>query len=708
MVIREVLINNFFCYTGENRFTFTKGLNIISGRNGSGKSQFFNAFYWTFFDQIYSDEGSPTKKKRWVEARNLTIYPDVVAGSLATDQQFRTSVAVTLEANDYQAAAFTTEDTVIYTFKREIAYKKTDRGIVTLLPSELRIEYVQDGETFIVPRAEFDMLLNKIFPRSIRKFMWYQGETMDDLYDFSNSVILKNAINEISYFPKYDFMHKVVTASDISINKKIAKELAQQNRLSKEQNSIYADITMLETRIGRNESDRIELVGDIHKLEEELTKIEHKLEGIDHFLKYKMELTRLEADQKITKSQIDAIEANTKERLINVWMLNGCADLIKAAEGNLNILNEEIQAKQEHHNPIPMNLPGPEYVEQMIIDKTCYICERSVEDDPKAIEALQRRLNDFEKNAQVKLLQENFTDLNRWRKRLLSDLPNINSEIIENENKKNALIRKRNALGKQISNVFNDLGFEERVDLETNANVAQQNINKHKSYRAEINLKQKRLTALDQDLTNYKLDLSAKKAARDGFTKSQDVDLVESVAADYISLFTKTMAVLKDSAYIALIHELETESNRLYALYLDGKEQGLIKIDGAAYVVDTKTGQPLIDLNQGELVAQKLAVANAFLSLSAKKMNRSYPLIADAPSSDLDAGNTYNLTVNIGASFEQIIIMSKDYTQFDKEQLAKLIEEADIQNFYQITNEYIDPAAGKSRENRHSITTKIK
>jgi hypothetical protein len=708
MVIKEVLINNFFCYLGENKFTFTKGLNIISGRNGSGKSQFFNAFYWTFFDQIYSDEGSPTKRKRWIEAKNLTIYPDVVAGSLTLEEQFKTFVEVTLEANDYQAAAFTTEDTVTYTFKREIVYKRSDRSIVTVLPSELRIEYVQDGETFIVPRAEFDMLLNKIFPRSIRKFMWYQGETMDDLYDFSNSTTLKNAINEISYFPKYDFMHKVVMASDVSINKKIAKELTQQNRLSKEQNSVYADISLLENKISRNESDKVELLNDIHKLEEELTKIEQKLEGIDHFLKYKMELTRLEADQKITKSQIDAIEVNTKERLINVWMLNGCAGLIKAAEDNLSILNEEIQAKQEHNNPIPMNLPGPEYVEQMLNDKVCYICERSVEDDPAAYEALQRRLNDFEKNAHVKLLQENYTDLNRWRKRLLNDLPNINSEIAENEDKKNALIRKRNTLGKQISNVFSDLGFEERVDLETNANLAQQNINKHKTYRLEINIKQKRLVALEQDLTSNKQELSGKKAQRDGFTKNQDVNLVESVAADYISLFNKTMAILKDSAYKALIQELETESNRLYTLYLEGKEQGLIKIDGATYVVDTKTGQTLIDLNQGELVAQKLAVANAFLSLSAKKMNRSYPLIADAPSSDLDAGNTYNLTVNIGASFEQIIIMSKDYTQFNREELSNLIAEADIQNFYHITNEYIDPTAGKSRENRRSITNKIK
>ncbi|NEM99766.1 AAA family ATPase, partial [Pontibacter burrus] len=55
MIIRQVTITNFFCYLGKNSFEFTEGLNIISAKNGGGKSQFFNAIYWTFFDRIYSE-----------------------------------------------------------------------------------------------------------------------------------------------------------------------------------------------------------------------------------------------------------------------------------------------------------------------------------------------------------------------------------------------------------------------------------------------------------------------------------------------------------------------------------------------------------------------------------------------------------------------------------------------------------------------------
>jgi len=707
MIIKEVVITNFFCYLGENKFFFDAGLNIISGRNGSGKSQFFNAFYWTFFDKIYTEDNAD-KKKKWTDSRNVAIYPHALIPSTDRGEQFTTSVSIAFDADDYNKPAYSAEDPVTYIFKREVIFRNTERGLTAVIPAELSIEYIKDGETFILSRAEHDLVLGKIFPKSIRKFMWYQGETMDELYDFSKSATLRSAINEISYFPKYDFMNKVVMASDKSINKKIEKELAQQNRLTREQNSIYSDITLLEKTIDLKEGQKTELTDLLHSLEEEMTKTEQKLEGMDHFVEYKIKLAQLEAELRNVKDKIDDIEINTKEKLINTWMLNRCDRLIKAAEPNLEMLNAEIQQQQAHKNPVPMNLPGPEYVEQMLKDKVCYICERPVADDSDAYEALKRRLNDFERNAQVKLLQENYTDLNRYRKKLLTDLPNINEEITENEAKKDSLIKRRNALGKQINNLFTELGIDERTDIETNATLAQQNVQKLKAYRADIAAKQKRLSALEQEMMAHKASLFEKKRIRDGFTKADQSNLVESVAADYINLFLKSISELKDRAYETLITELEQESNRLYALYLDHKQQGRITIGNGVQVVDVKTEMPLIDLNQGETVAQKLAVANAFLSLSERKMSRSYPLIADAPSSDLDAFNTYNLTVNIGGSFEQIIIMSKDYIQFNDQDLSKLIAEADIRHFYRIDNEYIDPNGGTSRQNRRSVAVKIK
>ena len=43
MIIKKVTIENFLCYYGIKEFNFSKGLNIILGENGEGKTKFFDA-----------------------------------------------------------------------------------------------------------------------------------------------------------------------------------------------------------------------------------------------------------------------------------------------------------------------------------------------------------------------------------------------------------------------------------------------------------------------------------------------------------------------------------------------------------------------------------------------------------------------------------------------------------------------------------------
>lgn len=705
MIIKTVCIENFFCYLGKNPFAFSQGLNIISGRNSSGKSQLFNAFHWTFFGKIFSDENS--NKKRWADGDQLTIYHKKLEQDSQIGDEFTVSVEIAIRANNYQKSFLEVPEEIDYQFRRHTTFKKTEKGVSMVLPSELRIEYVIDGETFHVNRAENNMLIDSIFPASIRKFMWYQGETMEDLFDFSHSASLNNAINEISYYPKYDFMDRTVKSSEKSISDKVRKELNKLNRLSTEQTNVYNTISYLEKKLDIKETDRQKYQEDIQYIEDELIKIDQQFSGIGHFMDMKIKLARLEEEQRYVVKSTQDIEVNTKEKLINIWMLNGCGPLIETAEDNLYILHKHIQDKQQHQNPVPMNLPGPEYVEVMLQDKTCHICERPVEEGSDAMRALERRLNDFREGAAYKLMQENFTDLNRFRKKLQTEIPMISAEIAENQKKKDQLLKKRTQLYTQIENIFKEVGSEGKAELQSNANLAQSLSSKMRTYRADKDIKIKRLSALETEIREIKTELLEKKAQRDGFTKKADVNLVESVASDYIDLFAKVISKLKNKAYAYLIGELENESNRLYSLYLDNREQGRIVFDKGVHVVDYATNEVLVDLNMGEQVAQKLAVANAFLSLSSKKMDRSYPLLADAPSSDLDAFNTYNLTVNIRKSFEQIIIMSKDYVQFPREELLKLIDTAGVSTFYAIQNDNID-GNDKSRANRKSVADKIK
>jgi len=708
MIINKVSIQNFFCYLGDNnQLDFAKGLNIISASNGGGKSQLFNAFYWTFFDRVYVDKEGHTGKKEWKTSNNIVVCPDKLMIDCLEGQTINSSVVVSLSSEFHENSDLENEK-VEYTFTKSVIYKKTGDEFIQISKAELTIYYEKDGETEYIPTHQHSMVLEKIFPSSIRKFMWYQGETMDNLYDFSNNITLRNAINEISYYPMYDVMEKIVLSSSKSIDDKIEKELAKHNKLGNQEQALFRDISDSQRNIETKESQIQSLNFEIADLEDDMAELDDKLKGFDEFVQIKTSMVQHEADIKILTEKLENIDILSKESLINTWMLNGCDKLIEAARPNLELLNAEIQRFQATKNPVPVSLPGPEYVEKMLADHMCYICEREVEEDTAPYEALKRRLFDFEQNSNYRVLQDNYTELNRSRARLIRELPGIAEEIKNSDLERRALLKKKNAISKKLRGIFEEVGDDQRENVLKGALSATQLGQKLQTVRSEIARKTKTRDYISGEVLRARETLKEKQALKDAIVKKSDTNLVESEAAEYINMFVISIGMLRGIAYERLIDEIQRESNRLYSLYLGNKQQGRIEIGDGIRIVDEETGEVLTNLNTGELVAQKLAVANSFLSLSAKKLNKRYPILADAPTSELDSENTYNLTVNIGKSFEQIIIMSKDYASFSADRIAKLIDDAEIVKFYKIENNKIDQEGPNSRTNKRSFISTIK
>ena len=50
MIIKKLIICNFRSYFGEKVFEFKKGLNLILGANGDGKSTFYDALDFVLTD----------------------------------------------------------------------------------------------------------------------------------------------------------------------------------------------------------------------------------------------------------------------------------------------------------------------------------------------------------------------------------------------------------------------------------------------------------------------------------------------------------------------------------------------------------------------------------------------------------------------------------------------------------------------------------
>lgn len=708
MIIKEVLIENFFCYVNKEKFIFEEGLNIVAAKNSGGKSHLFNAFHWTFFNNIYVDKKDDSSKKEWKSADKVITLPDFIINRANDGDILRSFVEIILSA-EYHEADDVMGEYVDYHFEKELKFKKSENEIFPISKPDLQIWYVKDGETIYVEKGEQDWFLKKIFPESIRKFMWFQGETVDELYDFSNTATLNHAINEISYFPIYENLSKIAKESVYSIGRKIDAELKKVRKFTVEQESIISEIELAKNKLNNFNSKVVDYRNELLNLSDAIFAEEDKLKGYDKYSNLKNKLNKLEYDIKTINDKIDNLSFQGKENFISKWMLNKCDSLVSASSKNLDLLSKEVKSYQKSENPVPITLPGPEYVQKMIDDHICYICERKVEEGTPAFEALKTRMDDFKANQNFKILSDNYTELNRFKRNLLSELPAIKSDIEANEARMTKLIAERKRLLKQRDNLFSESGISDSDVIINGSSTAEQILNKIRSLNSSK-------ATIDRKLSNCINDISVEEKKLEDLmerkSKIMQVDesheITEIQAKKYIEVISLAVNRLKSIALIQLINEITYESNVLYSKYLGGNTQGKIEIDKGVRIVDKITNKQLSNLNTAELTAQKLAVANAFLSLSEKKMNRSFPLLADAPTSQFDDDNTLFLTENLSGSFKQIIIMSKDYNRLDKEEKMLFIEKANICKYYELSNELIDKDGPDSRINKKTYINTIK
>lgn len=708
MIINKVEIENFFCYVKHNEFIFEEGLNIVSAKNSGGKSHLFNAFHWTFFNNVYVDKEDDTTKKEWKSADNVITLPDHIISESNVGDLNKTSIKITLTAEFHENEEIKGE-LVEYHFEKEVYFRKGLEDIIPTSKPDLQIWYVINGETKYLDKGEHKWFLDQIFPVSIRKFMWFQGETVDELYDFSNPSTLNYAIKEISYFPIYENLANITKASETSIEKKIDKELKKVKKFTAEQETIIFNIDNLKRKVTSYEDKTIDAQQELLDITESISKEEDKLKGLDKYSELKANLNKLEYEIKSVNDRIDFLSVQNKEKFISKWMLNKCDDLIKNSSKNLDVLSKDIKSFQKSENPVPITLPGPEYVQKMLDDNICYICERAVEEDTAPYHALEARMEDFKNNQIQKVLSDNFTELNRFKRNLLIELPGISKEVIDNDNQIEKLISKRKKLLNRRENLFSESGIENPAEITIGSTNAQQVLNKIRSLNTSKASTERRILTYENDRKFEERNLQELLDRKAKIIQIDDsIEITEVQAGKYINVINTALLKLKNEALNHLISEINEESNALYSRYLGGNPQGEIEIDRGVRIIDKQTKKPLTNLNTAELTAQKLAVANAFLSLSEKKMNRSFPLLADAPTSQFDDENTLFLTENLSDSFGQIIIMSKDYNKLKGNERTSFITKAKISKYYELKNDLINKDGVDSRINKKTYINTIK
>lgn len=97
MIIKSIAAANFQCYSGkldQNKFDFRKGLNVVIGDNGSGKSKLYDAFFWVLYDKIFD---SSTRLLISTSDVGVNLVSDLAKANCNVGEKIISKVQLTLQ-----------------------------------------------------------------------------------------------------------------------------------------------------------------------------------------------------------------------------------------------------------------------------------------------------------------------------------------------------------------------------------------------------------------------------------------------------------------------------------------------------------------------------------------------------------------------------------------------------------------------------------
>lgn len=212
MKINNIFISNFQSYYGDQTVEFGNGLNLVIGEGGKGKSKLFNAFYWVLFGSIYISEigwkttdGLPYNAKMALKRHefiNKKALKETAIGESVT-------TTVRMEIVDDNGLIHEIERSV--TAHRQPGEDWDSENSWEVGNNMLRVNY-ETTTGNVVKRDEMAKdKITELFPNGIRGYIWFQGESLDDLINFRSKENLRNAVRHISYYTYYEKLSQIIS-----------------------------------------------------------------------------------------------------------------------------------------------------------------------------------------------------------------------------------------------------------------------------------------------------------------------------------------------------------------------------------------------------------------------------------------------------------------------------------------------------------------
>lgn len=724
MIIKEIKINNFRSYYGSNHLSLSKGLTLVIGDNGDGKTTLFEALEWLFDTTGENRKDSHISEKRKSE--------------LEIGESDEVSVNITFEHDGEK------EIEKSFTFERisEDNIRTKDYKFVGY--------FIDGAERHSIAG---DRLLNMCFEPVIRKYCLFKGE--NELNVFDNDTALKTLVDTFSGIRDFDRLVDLTSNFEQSSARAANRELQNDKKVSNQAkelnaqlNDVINDIQSIKTELNQKKisinefSSKLELLEKNQETSERYQAIKERIKGLK--------------DKRAKLVACSSCEYSTN-LLDEYWILRSFPAIIKEFSTKVSALSKEKRRldKQETERrakeagereaiskiqklandavPLPWNLPDEATMKEMIDDEICKVCGRPAPKGSEAYEFMCNKLNEYlahiaaeaNKNTGTKeedekpLFPNSFiNELHSRQIKLSGDTEQEISRIATTISDRLEFVTKRKAELAEVNKQLQELETEQN-DLLMQSGLSAELLDKSISdLRGFFDTKSRYESRVSELETTLKFKESARAEIQEKLSQLEPTSSMTQVYQRVHTAFeriTKAFANAKEQNINNFLQTLETESNtyleQLNKNDFHGKIRIIKTINNSARIELYSDNDTRIENPNGALkTTMYMSVLFAISQITTLNRERDYPLIFDAPTSSFGSFKEDTFYNVIDAIDKQCVIVTKDLLNIDKATGQKALDFDTINKLscsvYRI--EKVEPFNDKDLSTIQTVVTQVR
>lgn len=710
MIIKKLVIKNFRSYYGEKVFEFHKGLNLILGANGDGKTTFYDAL-----DFVLTDADFERKSFSLSSCVSRKMFAELKEGQTGT-------VSVTIEMLNAENRPRTIEHSFLVT-------KTEDESMSISSHQHVGYSPLSNGgrKTYLVRQL---LQGEALFPSIIKKYSLFKGEKALNIFEDKST--LKSLINLFSDIKDMGPYKTFAQFGEETSSRAVAAAQKKDKLANDASERLLQERERLEARLRQEESRLEDFRSTYSDNQSKIDAIEADLETIELVHGMQDAIKDLQAELDIKRDQLD--ENYSTHLLDRLWILNGfqptmelfAQKMSELSENKQTFINLEreraIREKAEREaeertieelkaklTELPWYIPDVKTMQSMLEKERCLVCGTEAKKGSAAYEHIARHLkealehlNKPKKNDTPDVVIEetfkyrNIESIHQMSIQLYQygmHLGDISYEIEKEKQKNDKLYAAINELAHAIDEKQTDMArvLSQSATGKDIGQLASSWTNIKHWYQTKED------ASIEIDRITTKVIPELRRQISDNMDKYKK-SVVNATAREFlkINMFYRMLGAALERAESQSLQEfmdrLAATSNKFLEMLNVDDFTGVIKItrdirDNSIVVqlVD-KHGKTLENPNTSLFTTMHLSVLFAISELTKDNLNNEYPMILDAPTSSFDEGKdkTFYQVMNARLN-KQCIIVTKSYLyKDDNDRFA--VDEKGLQKLQSIKN----------------------